>query len=475
MKVLKFGGTSVKDSTAIDNVYNIIKSQNEDCIVVVSAMSGVTDILLSISESKNKDFINDKISFLINKHISEATKLGLENDTLNTFEYISNRFNELKEFIKFNVNIHGNKKYYDRIVSYGEVLSSYIVNSYFTLKGLESKHLDSRELICTDNEFGSANVLLDVTKDKICKSIGCDQLESEKLEKKNDLSIEGNKSKIKIFVAGGFIASSIDKHTTTLGRGGSDFSGAIYAAMVNANSLEVWTDVDGILTCDPRLIPNAKLITHLSYLEAAELAYFGAKVLHPKTILPAVDKKIPVIVKNTFNPNNPGTAIYEREDNPKMIKAIAFRKNITVINIVSNRMLGAYGFLSNVFEIFKQYKTSVDLVATSEVSISLTIDNESKLDEIINELNGFASVSYTRNNAIISVIGEGIKQTSGIAARFFGVLSDINIFMVSVGASEVNLSIIVSQDDMETCVKKLHKEFFETNNLDSVVFREIVK
>ncbi|MFY8162346.1 MAG: aspartate kinase [Candidatus Kapaibacteriota bacterium] len=472
MKVLKFGGTSVKNAEAINNVYNIISNQNDDIVVVVSAMSGVTDILVSLSESKNITFINERLSYLLDKHISEANKLNLDNKTIN---YIIKQIDELKLFLENNAENFNSKSYYDKIVSYGEVLSSFIVNSYFTSKSLNSFHLDSRNLITTDNEFGAANVLSDVTEHKINKAIN-NILEDNKIVKTlgsvSNISSK-NYNQNTIFVAGGFIASTIEGKSTTLGRGGSDFSGAIYAAMLNAEVLEVWTDVDGILTCDPRLIPNAKLISHLSYLEAAELAYFGAKVLHPKTILPAVERKIPVVVKNTFHPLSNGTAIFDRENNPKMIKAIAFRKKVTVINIVSNRMLGAYGFLNSVFEIFQQYKTSVDLVATSEVSISLTIENESKLTEIIYELNNFSSVTCTKNNAIISVVGEGIKQTAGIAARFFGVLSDINIYMVSVGASEVNLSIVVNQDDMENCVKKLHYEFFEKNELDNSVFIEL--
>lgn len=461
MKVLKFGGTSVKNYEAIDGLYQIVKSNKDNMVIVVSAMAGVTNTLLALSESKNKDFINDKISLLLNRHIVVVTDLGLVGDKLQTEEFVIHQFALLKMYIEKNLNLVGQKRHYDQVVSFGEVLSSYIVNSYFVHKGLDTTHLDSRELIITDNEFSSANVLLDVTKDRILKKI--------------EPYTVGTFDSGKIFVAGGFIASSIDKNPTTLGRGGSDFTASLYAAMLNADVLEIWTDVDGILTCDPRLVPEAKLITHLSYLEAAELAFFGAKVLHPKTILPAVNNKIPVVVKNTFNPNDAGTAIYEIENNPKMIKAIAFRKNITVINIISNRMLGAYGFLSNVFEVFKEYKTSVDLVATSEVSISLTIDNDSRLAEIVNELEGFANVSYSHNNAIISVVGEGIKRTSGIAAKFFGVLSDINVFMVSVGASEVNLSIIVSQDDMENAVKRVHKEFFEISDLDSDIFKKINK
>lgn len=462
MKVLKFGGTSVKNYESIHRVYEIIKNQinnNQDLLIVVSAMSGVTDLLLKVSEISDNKEISEKLNIIKSIHINEAEKLNLGEDAIS---YINKEFDSLDSYLENHYKDFNKKAHYDRIVSLGEVLNSYLINDYFCKMGIISIHLDSRKLIKTDNEFGSANVIYDLTQNNIINEV---DFHKQTSKDKQQLS--------KVFVCGGFISSSIDNKFTTLGRGGSDFTGAIYASILNADSLEIWTDVDGILTCDPKLIKNAKLIKHLSYLEAAELAYFGAKVLHPKTILPAVKKNIPVIVKNTFNPDNYGTAIFDKENNPKQIKAIAFRKNIILINVVSNRMLGAYGFLHNVFEIFKKYKSSVDLVATSEVSISLTIDNSENLKEIIDELKTFSEVTYSQDNAIVSVIGEGIKKTAGIAARFFGVLSDINISMVSVGASEVNLSIVINQNDLDTCVKKLHFHFFENVILDNEIFSKI--
>lgn len=463
MKVLKFGGTSVKNSEAIHRVYEIIHNQiqyqindtSEDLVVVVSAMTGVTDLLLKVSELNNSEEIINNLNNIKEIHLTEVKNLDLGEVVTN---YINKEFDSLEIYLENNFKEFNKKAHYDRIVSLGEVLNSFVISAYFSKMGLNSIHLDSRKLIITDNEYGAANVIFDITHDKITNEIN---------------NHKKNNNYPNVFVCGGFISTSIDNKFTTLGRGGSDFTGAIYASVLNASSLEVWTDVDGILTCDPKLIKNAKLIKHLSYLEAAELAYFGAKVLHPKTILPAVKKNIPVIVKNTFNPSNYGTAIYDKENNIKKIKAIAFRKNIILINIISNRMLGAYGFLNNVFEIFKKYKSSVDLVATSEVSISLTIDNSENLEIIINELKTFSEVTYSKDNAIVSVIGEGIKKTSGIAARFFGVLSDINISMVSVGASEVNLSIVLNQEDLEESVKKLHFEFFEKEKLDDEVFSNL--
>ncbi len=261
-------------------------------------------------------------------------------------------------------------------------------------------------------------------------------------------------------ITGGFYGANDQGFVTTLGRGGSDYSAAIFASALKADKLEIWTDVDGILTSDPRLIKDTKLILKLSYTEAAELAFFGAKVLHPKTIYPAVNSQIPVTVLNTFNPENPGTNIIGLRSNIKMIKAIAFRKGITVINVNSFRMLGAYGFLSKVFEIFNDFETPIDLVATSEVNVSMTIDDDRHLNYIIEELEKFANVNIQKNQTIISAVGEGIRDTAGIAGKFFSALAGININLVSIGASDVNLSIVVNESDLDKAVVLLHDTFF---------------
>ncbi|MER3328269.1 MAG: aspartate kinase, partial [Candidatus Kapaibacterium sp.] len=246
-----------------------------------------------------------------------------------------------------------------------------------------------------------------------------------------------------INVMGGFIASDEEGRPTTLGRGGSDYSAAVIASAMGAEELQIWTDVNGILTSDPRVINGVKKVRKLSYSEASELSFFGAKVLHPSTIHPAVKKGIPVRVKNTFNPSDDGTLVLSERSNIKMIKAIAFRKEVVTITLCSNRMLGAYGFMSKVFQIFENLKIPVDIVTTSEVSISVTVDKSEYNPFIEKELSHLGDVVVTDDNAIIAAIGEGIKQTAGIANRLFGALKGINISMVSVGASEVNLSIVV--------------------------------
>jgi aspartate kinase len=452
MLVMKFGGTSVKDAEAMKKVIEIvINSKSKRKLVVVSAMSKITDSLIEVAKniSLNKEYSLHKLDEIMLQHLNEVDNLKL-NDIVSErivleFDFLKNEVTNQKEF---------NSEVYDLFVSRGELLSSYILSKAFEMKGLRCYNLDSKEVIKTDSNFGEAKV---------------NQNETNKLiqNKLNEIYTNYN-----LVVAGGFIASNFENEPTTLGRGGSDYSAAIYASAFEANELEIWTDVDGIFTCDPRMIKSAKRILKLSYTEAGELAYFGAKVLHPKTILPAIEKNIPVIVKNTFNPSSSGTRIENEKQNIKMIKAIAFRKNISIINIQSNRMLGAYGFLSRVFEIFNKNETSVDLVTTSEVSISVTIDDIKNLHSIIKDLEEFSLVSVSHSNAVISVVGEGIKLTAGIAARYFGVLKGINIIMVSFGASEVNLSIIVKESDLENSVNLLHSEFF-SSNLDNEVFLEV--
>lgn len=450
MRVMKFGGTSVKDATAIRRTVEIIKNRNCKAVVVVSAFAGITNRLVEITElisfhkhSEAQDLAED----IRNIHLEVADDLGV---TLQTSEFINKVIDELKRII-YALDVIGDitNKSKDMIFAIGETLSSVIVAEFAKLNIDHAYHIDSRLIIQTDSSFTRSEVDFNST----AKSI------SDQFAKFNNPNL---------IICGGFIGSDSNNNTTTLGRGGSDFSAAVIAKCIKADSLEIWTDVDGILTSDPRLINNAMLLREISYIEAAELAYFGAKVLHPKTIYPAIEFDIPVYVLNSYNPNGSGTLIKKDSPYSNMIKAIAFRKNITVININSNRMLGAFGFLAKVFDVFLKNKTSVDLVTTSEVSISLTIDNNDNINQIINDLGEFSNIDIIPNQAIISVVGEGIRDTSGIASRFFGAVSGVNISMISLGASEVNLSIVVSENQLEQTVKLLHKEFFELTKLPNL-------
>ncbi len=453
MVVMKFGGTSVKDAIAIRNVVNIIKDRYTSAWVVVSAMSGITNKLVQISNKLKEhklDEVNDiadEIEFI---HQEVASELELTDSPI----YIKDYMSYLKSIFKA-INVLGEltPKSIDLILATGEILSSKIIAEYSKIAGLNSVHCDSTDIIKTDSNYNLAELDFESTKLKI------------------DEFIKSN-SNYNYIVSGGFIASDKYNNITTLGRGGSDYTAAIVCWALDSPALEIWTDVDGILSCDPRLVQNTKLLSQVSYQEAAELAYFGAKVLHPKTIYPAISKDIPVYVLNSLNPNSKGTLISKNPIVTDIIKSIAFRRNITLINIISNRMLGAFGFLSKVFEVFKAHKISVDLVSTSEVSISLTVDNSDNLDSLISDLSSFAIIEKYDNMANISVIGSGIRTTSGIAARFFDTLKGINISLITFGASEVNLSIVISNNNLEEAVEMLHNEFFSNNN-HSDIFREL--
>ena len=268
---------------------------------------------------------------------------------------------------------------------------------------------------------------------------------------------------------GGFIAATENGVTSTLGRGGSDFTASIVGAGIGALEIQIWTDVDGMLTSDPTILAHAYRVKHCSFAEAAELAYFGAKVLHPATVLPAIEKNIPVRILNSRRPETEGTLITaEAPKSASPIRSIACKRNITLVNIVSSRMLMAHGFLRRIFEIFDRFETPVDMLATSEVSVSLTIDNTASLAAIRREIEEFADVTVEHEQSIVCLVGDNIRHTPGIAARAFGALAGVNIRMISQGASLLNISLAVAAADLRRAVESLHREFF--TNPDPLVF-----
>jgi len=451
MVVKKFGGSSVKNAERINKLIDIVSNETEKCFIVVSAFGGITDNLCSLltnNKANNLELVKTDLEKLLKAITTILNNLINDKNKELVLKKLEILYSIMEED-QLNKIINPINK--DIILSRGEIISSLAIYYAMIENNMKVAYLDAREVIKTNSHFTEADVDFDLTNQLILKKV-------------NELF-----SSYDYIIMPGFIGSEPQGMTTTLSRGGSDYSAAIVAQAINAKRLEIWTDVNGILTIDPRMNNNAKRILHLSYDEAAELAYFGAKVLHPKTIGPAIKKKIPVVVKNSYEPEKAGTEIYDKQNNPKMIKAISYRYGIILITIKSNRMLGAYGFLSKLFEVFKIYETPVDLIATSEVSVSLTIDEDKNLDKIINELGAFSQVNVSKSHAIVSAIGDGIKETAGIAAKFFGVLKNINIHLVSVGASEVNLSIIIDEDKVKTAVNLLHDEFFN-DNLDDKVF-----
>lgn len=448
MIVMKFGGSSVESAAAIARVAEIVRARlDQQPVVVVSAMGKTTNALLAAAE-------------LAADGQREAAQTAL--DTLEEFTlreadaslrgFVELHFQELDAFLDELTQIgEFPDQYVDLISSYGERLSSKIVAVAFEKLGMPSVHVDAREVLITDRRHTQAAPLYPRTYAK-CQSI------------LKPLAEMG-----KVVVLGGFIGSTQDGFTTTLGRGGSDFSASIFGAGIGASEIQIWTDVDGMLTCDPRILPGGHRVKLISFAEAAELAYFGAKVLHPATVVPAVEKNIPVLILNSRNPASPGTRIVaETVASANVVKSIACKRGITLVNIQSMRMLMAHGFLHKIFETFNRFETAVDMVSTSEVSVSLTIDMTENLEAIVAELSKFAEVTVERELSIICLVGEGIKKTPGVAARAFGAVRTTNLHMISQGASLLNLSMVVEDRELPSAVAALHAEFFAT--LDERVF-----
>jgi len=339
----------------------------------------------------------------------------------------------------------------DHVAAFGEMLSSRIVAAAFSAQGIESTMVDSRECVVTDSEHMRAAPLMEET--------------NQRLRTKVQPVLDSGR----VPVMGGFIGATKAGITTTIGRGGSDYSAAIVGAGLDAQRIEIWTDVDGMLTTDPNLCPEARRIKVISFDEAAELAYFGAKVLHPATVLPAIQKNIPVYVLNSRNADCEGTRISARVPHcNNFFKAIAAKKRITIIDVAAPRMLLAHGFLRAIFEAFDRHRIPVDVVSTSEVSVSLTVDSNESIPALAADLAKLADVKYEGRKAIVCLVGQNLRETPGIAARVFGELSDVKIRMISQGASEINLTFVIEEDEVPQVIQRLHKTFF--SDLDPEVF-----
>ena len=441
MIVMKFGGSSVESRKAIERVAGIVyQRRDQHPVVVVSAMGKTTNRLLAIAA----DAVAGKREAAL-ASLHELREFHLrESKGLPAHDAMKSHFEELGELIK-GVAIMGEftPRASDAVSSYGERLSSLIVADVFVDWGMNARYLDSRSVIVTDRRHTQAAPLFEQTNAKLAR-----------------VAWGG------VTVMGGFIASTEDGVTTTLGRGGSDYTASIVGAGIGAVEIQIWTDVDGMLTSDPTILPGGYRVKACSFAEAAELAYFGAKVLHPATVLPAIEKNIPVRILNSRRPESEGTLITaEAPKGSDPVRAIACKKNITLVNIVSTRMLMAHGFLRRIFEVFDRFETPVDMLATSEVSVSLTIDDTRALAAIRAEIETFADVSIEENLAIVCMVGENLRRTPGVAARIFQALGDIDVRMVSQGASRLNLSLIVAAADLRLAVESLHRELFRSPDL----------
>jgi aspartate kinase len=441
VRVLKFGGTSVGDPARIVNACEIIaqRAKQDTLVVVVSAASKVTDMLLSmaghVAAGGTVDItaLEHRVNGILSAFSLAETTIAHELVALRTLLDALAKHRSLTAELS------------DHIVSFGERISARTVAAILNGRGLRAQALDAFSIgMVTDSNFGSAEPLP----------------ESESLIH-NALAAHP----MDIAVVTGFIGATEDGRITTLGRGGSDYSAAIIGAAVNATEIEIWTDVDGVMSADPRVVAEAKTIPSLSFTEAAELAYFGAKVLHPKTIHPAVRKSIPVRVLNTFRPEAKGTVITADGagiDSDQPARAMAAKKGITVVQIVSTRMLLAHGFLAKIFEAFARHRIVVDLVATSEVSVSLTIESDENLPRALSELRRFADVQVITGRALVAVVGLGIGDALGIAGRVFGALAAarVNIELISAGSGRANMSMVVAEQDADRAVCALHAALY---------------
>ena len=455
MIVMKFGGTSVESAEAIKRVAGIVKARVErHPIVVVSAMGKTTNKLLAIAQAaihgKREEYIR-QLHDLRDFHSREARQVVPLAHRAELDRTLDDHFQELTELVK-GIAVLGEltPRSIDTISSYGERLSSYIVSLAFEYYGLPSVHVDSRRVIITDHRHTQAVPIYSETYPRLAEMVP-------------------PLAQDRVVVMGGFIGSTEDGVTTTLGRGGSDFTASIVGAGIGAEEIQIWTDVDGMLTADPTILPGGHRVKTISFAEAAELAYFGAKVLHPSTVIPAIERNIPVLILNSRRPDVPGTRIVsETVHCTNVVKSIACKRKITLVNIHSTRMLMAHGFLRRIFEIFDRHETPVDMVATSEVSVSLTIDNVTQTHRICEELSEFSEVAMEPDQAIVCLVGENIRYTPGVAARVFDALHNVNIRMISQGASLLNLSVVVAEKDLRHAVEALHTEFF--SKLDPEVF-----
>jgi len=450
--VMKFGGTSVEDPAAIERTAAIVAGRvasGKQPVVVVSAMSKVTDQLLRAAAAAGQGDKTGALAIssrLRSRHRDTAAALVKNGASIAALQkLIDQKFDKLDEILRgLAAILELSPRISDRIVSYGERLSSFIVAAAYSERGIDAELVDARQIIITDSQFQKAVPQIAII----------DRRAQERLLPLTSIG--------KVPVLGGFIASNEAGVTTTLGRGGSDFTGALLGGALSAEAIEIWTDVDGIMTTDPRICPDALRVKVISFEEAAELAYFGAKVLHPATILPAVRKNIPVHVLNSRNPSSEGTRIISLAPHCKSpFKSIAVKKRLSIIDVVASRMLMTHGYMREIFTVFDKHHCAVDMVSTSEVSVSLTVDSNDNLPAIAADLGKLADVKYEGRKALICLVGEDIRGQNGMAAQVFTAIRHINVRMISQGASEINMSFMIDEDDADEAVRSLHAAFFK--------------
>ncbi len=437
MKVLKFGGTSVGSVESIRNVKNILASREGKKVLVLSAMAGVTNKLVEITElikAEDHSAIANIITELKEKHENTIDSLINEPElNIQAKNFVSSVLNNLKEVCKSNYS----ERVYAEVVTTGETMLTYIFSTFLTNSEIQNNFLDAKEFMQVSNlENPDTNLV-------------------GKLFQKSIENLEASD----IYITQGFVRLDAQNSISTLKRGGSDYSATILAAAVEAEEVQIWTDIDGFHNNDPRYVENTHAIAELSFEEASELAYFGAKILHPQTISPVIKKQIPLFLKNTFTPDLPGTRI-SAEIHSRGLKAISAKDGITAIKIQSNRMLMAHGFLKKIFEVFDKYETAIDMITTSEIAISLTIDDDRNLNEILEELNDYGEITVEKEHSIICIVGEGLIEDKS-TSRLFELLNDISVRMISYGGSNNNISLLVDTKNKVQTLQGLNRKLFE--------------
>lgn len=436
MIVMKFGGSSVGKAERIRTVLEIVKSYlSKNPVVVVSAHKGVTDMLIRMANDAVKGVVDlEQLTTVHNKIMDD---LGVDH------AIIQPQLEELATLLKgISMVKELTLRTLDYVCSFGERLSSRTIADFFNRNGLPCEQHDAYDIgLLTDDNFGSASPLPEA-----------------------DVAIkEGIRQLRKLPIITGYIGMTKDGSITTLGRDGSDYSASIIGAAIGAEEIQIWTDVDGVMTADPSILPEVLPLDVLTFEEASELAYYGAKVLHPATIIPAMKKGIPVRVLNTFKPRVKGTVILPKtERSGRMIKSIVYKEDQYIVNIVCERMLMGHGYLARIFDIFASHRVVLNMVTTSEISVSVTTDSPERLELAVRDLSEFATVSVEKEKAMICVIGEGMKETPGIAADIFAALksASVNVLMISQGASKINIALMIDNRDIEAAVRALHKTFF---------------
>lgn len=447
MIVVKFGGTSVGDAEAIARTASIVRGRLErQPVVVVSALAGTTNRLIEITEHAASGQLIVALSILEElrtRHLAAIAALLDRHDSRDEVAAETGAlFDELAHLAEaLSVLGHVTPRSHDAVAAMGERLSAPIVTAAFVKAGLPAVFVDARRVMATSEDFGRAEPRADAI------ALHC-------REQLAPLLREG-----RVPVLGGYIGATASGITTTLGRGGSDYSASLIGAAMEAEAIEIWTDVDGMLTADPRVVPGARLIEHIRFDEASELASFGAKVLHPSTIAPAVKRGIPVYVFNSRRPEGKGTRI--TFDAPRLpVRAIAGKTRTVVVKVRSPRMLATPGALRAIFEVFERNRTSVDVVATSEVSVSVTLDDDQHLDAVVAQLSAFGDVAVERGRGIVALVGAGLGESTATMARALAALGDLRLHMVSLSATGINLTLIVDGDAVHEAMRRLHAAFF---------------